>query len=240
MSLTGDDLPIRPRSGPILYVEDDESIREAIGLALEDAGLPVQIAASAEEGMAFLEREPVSLIVTDYNLPGESGVWLLDEARRRRLYAGPGVIVTAHWNLPPLDDYEVLHKPVDLDVLLGRVAALIGDLVPPAPVVAPVKVQLALHVSHSLASRRAQANLAKLLEHFDPATYELRVLDLARALATAELAADHVAYTPTLVKRFPEPKSWLIGDLSRTDSVVEWLDGAGLGRKVIALPARRH
>lgn len=232
--------PPRPRTGPLLYVEDDESIREAIGLALEDAGLPVKIVASAEEGLAFVERQPVSLIVTDFNLPGESGLWLLEETKRRNLYTGPGIIVTAQWNLPPIDDYEVLYKPVDLDVLLGRVASHIGELLPPAPAAAILPVELALYVSHSMASRRAQVNLHRLLEQFDPKSYRVQILDLAAFGASAELSADHVAYTPTLVKRAPEPKGWLIGDLSKTDFVLDWLDGAGLVRRVLTLPARRH
>ena len=57
----------------ILTVEDDDRIRTAIRVALEDEGFAVREAPSAERVLEELDRAPVGLVLLDVRLPGMSG-----------------------------------------------------------------------------------------------------------------------------------------------------------------------
>lgn len=67
----------------ILVFEDDGLIRMNTAEMLEDAGLIVVEAESAEKARAALQTMAIDVLVTDVNLPGASGVQLADEARKR-------------------------------------------------------------------------------------------------------------------------------------------------------------
>jgi DNA-binding response OmpR family regulator len=67
----------------ILLVEDDALVRMSIADELRDQGYRVVEGSSAEEGRRFmLADEPISLIVTDVNLPGVSGLDFATWVRR--------------------------------------------------------------------------------------------------------------------------------------------------------------
>jgi circadian clock protein KaiB len=63
-------------------------------------------------------------------------------------------------------------------------------------------------------SLRAQGNLARVLKTIPDGEVRLVVCDLAREPERAE--RDNVLFSPTLVKVWPEPKMWILGDLSET------------------------
>ena len=72
-------------------------------------------------------------------------------------------------------------------------------------------VELTLYVSaRSAASLRAQARIEKALAEFDASRIRFEVLDVARAVRQAE--EDRVVFTPTLVKRRPDPPAWFVGE----------------------------
>jgi PAS domain S-box-containing protein len=79
-----------PRSQPlhdgrtILLVEDDDLIRANTAETLQDAGFVVVHAVTAEEAMTALQTAQIDVLVTDLNLPGESGVELAGRARQMR------------------------------------------------------------------------------------------------------------------------------------------------------------
>ena len=81
-------LPEEVRGRPVLVVEDNETSRELLETFLASWGVPAASAASAEEGLALLERrnvsgegDPFGLVVLDWMLPGMTG---LDAAARIR------------------------------------------------------------------------------------------------------------------------------------------------------------
>ena len=57
----------------ILAVEDDERIREAVKLALEDEGWTVQGAASGEEAVELFAQHVPDVVLIDIMLPGMDG-----------------------------------------------------------------------------------------------------------------------------------------------------------------------
>lgn len=106
-----------------LLVEDDGAIREALTELLETTGYRVSAFATAEQGIASLRTESVSLLVTDYVLPGENGGWLVRQGRAEGLLQATLVVmVTALLNPPEIADVHVLRKPLDLGQLLREVS----------------------------------------------------------------------------------------------------------------------
>lgn len=60
-------------STPILLVEDDQLLRTAVRLLLEDAGYHVQEAATAAEALAAARRKPAAILL-DLGLPDLPGL----------------------------------------------------------------------------------------------------------------------------------------------------------------------
>jgi two-component system, cell cycle response regulator DivK len=65
----------------VLLVEDNETIRHAFRILLEDSGYAVQEAASGQEAIDQAQADPPSVILMDLGLPDISG---LDVTRRLR------------------------------------------------------------------------------------------------------------------------------------------------------------
>jgi DNA-binding NtrC family response regulator len=114
----------------ILFVEDDERIRE---LLLETAaleGYQVEGVASAEAALELLSTNSYDILVTDVTLPRMSGLELLQHCQR----LSPGIIaivITGHGTIDVAVEAmkrgatDFLTKPFELDTLLSivRVAA---------------------------------------------------------------------------------------------------------------------
>ncbi len=67
----------------ILIVDDDEHVRRALRRVLRRARCRILDAPDAALGLAHLEREPVQVVVSDYRMPGMSGVEFLREVKER-------------------------------------------------------------------------------------------------------------------------------------------------------------
>ena len=118
----------------ILAVEDDERIREAVKLALEDEGWTVQGAGSGEEAVDLFSHQAPDVVLIDIMLPGIDGFELCRKLRRSSDV--PIVMVTARNDTHDVvagleagaDDY--LTKPFALQELLARLRALLRRVVP--------------------------------------------------------------------------------------------------------------
>jgi DNA-binding response OmpR family regulator len=113
----------------VLLIEDDQSIRDGLGLALRRQGHDVRAAGSGEEGLALLHAAPPDILVLDVMLPGIDGY----EVCRRVRAAGsvPIIMFTARSDDIDVvsgleagaDDYVV--KPVQPRVLDARIRAVL-------------------------------------------------------------------------------------------------------------------
>ena len=113
----------------ILTVEDDERIRLAVKLALEDEGWLVDEADTGEQALARFGQEPADVVLIDIMLPGIDGFEVCRSIRRSSDV--PIVMVTARADTHDVvagleagaDDY--LTKPFAPKELSARIRALL-------------------------------------------------------------------------------------------------------------------
>jgi len=65
----------------ILVVDDELSVREILAEGLEEFGFETSMAADADEAMAMLGKERFHLLLTDIDMPGRSGIDLMNDAK---------------------------------------------------------------------------------------------------------------------------------------------------------------
>ena len=204
----------------LLLVEDSDDTRMLLSVALGRDGWRVDEAADAFQAAELLRASRYDLLLADYDLPGKTGATLVREAAAEGLLEGTRiVIVTAHPDPRGVEDLDVVHKPLDLPAFLKQMRRIreTADAARATRGAAAPAVELGLYVSaHSLASAVALANLRSAMKEGPPGV-KLEVCDLAASPEAGE--ADNVVFTPTLVKRHPGPRTWILGDLSRPDTV---------------------
>jgi two-component system nitrogen regulation response regulator GlnG len=107
----------------ILVVDDEESVRWALRKAMEGAGYRVDLAADGPAGLAAASDPGVELVLLDVRLPGQDGLELLRELRKRRPDL-PVIMMTAYGTLQVaveamrLGAYDYIGKPFDTDEVL--------------------------------------------------------------------------------------------------------------------------
>jgi len=226
----------------VLLVEDDPDIRDLLSTLLKLAGFSPTVCSNAEMGLEQLREAPYDLVLTDYALPNRTGGWLIQQAKAEGLLeATPVLVVTAHPNPPDVDGYEVICKPFDLDHLVSRVKQRLdgGRRRPsPPPVVGKSRrpgdmdgdcvdpVELILYVSaYSPKSAAAINNIKSVLSRYRSSRVRLTIHDLSRTPDAGN--EDAVTFTPTLVKRSPGPRTFILGHITSPDVLVELLQACG-------------
>src|SRR5262249_19266937 len=151
------------------------------------------------------------------------------------------MVVTAHPDPEGVEDTTLVRKPLDLEKFLRQVRGIFDSMphahdAPRAAEAATAQshepsasrpLDLALYVSAaSPPSAKARRNMEKLLSAFRTADIGFAVYDLAQEPERAE--ADNVVFTPTLVKRRPVPRAWILGDLSDAAVVTDLLHMCGI------------
>ncbi|HSE17213.1 MAG TPA: ATP-binding protein [Pyrinomonadaceae bacterium] len=110
----------------VLLVDDEPSIRLTMGEFLKRAGYSVLIAADYDSAVVH-DAEDLDVAVIDINLPGKSGIQLLQKLRNDKVYV-PVIMITGEPNLSVIPEivragaYDFIAKPIIKDVLLNAVA----------------------------------------------------------------------------------------------------------------------
>jgi two-component system phosphate regulon response regulator PhoB len=121
-----------PGQGRLLIVDDDPDIRDVVSAMLEAVGLSVTAVESAEEALEHVAREPVDLLLVDWNLPRMTGVDLCRTLRKDPRHASlPVLFLTAHASSQDMveafasgcDDY--VTKPFRAPELGARIFSLL-------------------------------------------------------------------------------------------------------------------
>ena len=227
----------------ILLVEDDKDIRDLLTTLLQLAGYEPTACRSAEAGLECLREQQFDLVLTDYMLPVRSGVWLIQQATAEGLLdATPALLVTAHANPAEVKGVEIIPKPFDLDDLVDRVKQKLEGGDPPRPVRrkkpgaqrsggngfgddgdCPDPIELILYVSaHSPRSATALENIHKVLSRYKSSRVKLTIHDLSKD--PNQGADDGIAFTPTLVKKSPGPRTFILGHITNPELLLELLE----------------
>lgn len=84
-----------PVSATVLLVDDDRELREGMGDYLRHLGYRVRTASRAEEALELLDREEFDVVVSDWIMPGTTGMGLMEQLRAACPHL-PVLLVTAH------------------------------------------------------------------------------------------------------------------------------------------------
>ena len=88
------------QKGPLVYlVDDDEAIRDSLGLLLRSVGLECEIYASALEFLGAYDPQRHCCLVADIRMPGLSGLELQQRLNERHAEV-PVIFITGHGDVP--------------------------------------------------------------------------------------------------------------------------------------------
>jgi two-component system, LuxR family, response regulator FixJ len=86
--------------GPLVYlVDDDDAIRDSLGLLLRSVGLDCEVYASALEFLGAYDSTRHSCLVADIRMPGLSGLELQQRLNEQRAEV-PVIFITGHGDVP--------------------------------------------------------------------------------------------------------------------------------------------
>jgi len=152
----------------VLLVEDDPSLREALGETLMLAGHDFRAVGSAEEALEAVAEESFSLVVSDVNMPGMDGHQLLSVLRSRHAQL-PVLLMTAHGAVERAVDAmrqgaaDYLVKPFEPKALMELVARHALGRPGPADSEGPVAFEPASAQLLDLAARVARSDSTVLI-----------------------------------------------------------------------------
>ena len=116
----------------VLVVDDDIGIRESAAMALEKVGLKTVQAGDVTGALQALRAHRIDLVLSDIYMPGETGLTLLQAISERRnpprviLMTARGTIETTAL-AQRIGAFDYIAKPFDLNELIARVRAAVGD-----------------------------------------------------------------------------------------------------------------
>ncbi|MCK5686865.1 sigma-54-dependent Fis family transcriptional regulator [bacterium] len=110
------------KANSILICDDKANIREILKDFFMEKGFFVFTSGSGEESLELIEKETPDIVVSDFKLPGISGIELVEEIHRRDSNI-PVIVITAFGSIPNAVEamrkgaYDYLTKPIDYDLL---------------------------------------------------------------------------------------------------------------------------
>jgi FixJ family two-component response regulator len=119
-------------STPVVYVvDDDPSIRNALGRVFRSAGLRMEAFASAEEFLDYARADAPSCLVLDVEMPGMDGLGLQDTLNAAHASL-PIIFITGHGDIRQTvramkaGAVDFFSKPLDIQDLLSAVQQAIA------------------------------------------------------------------------------------------------------------------
>ena len=113
-----------PPLSPLIHlVDDDDAVRESLGLLISTVGLRVQTWADPQAFLARFDRASIGAIVLDVRMPGMSGLALVEQLLAQGVDQ-PVILLTGHGTVEmcrrafKAGAAEFLEKPVDDEVLI--------------------------------------------------------------------------------------------------------------------------
>lgn len=197
---------------PVYLVDDDDAVREAIGLLLRTVGLEVRSFASPDAFLASLATLAPGCLILDIRMPVMSGL-KLQQALRERGVTWPTVIISGHGDIEACrrafrnGAIDFLSKPVDEEDLIDAIR----------------KGHDALERNSRQAAETAEAR--ELLSRLTPR--EAEVLDMiARGLTTRQIS-EALELSARTVDSHRAAIAAKFGTTSTAEQTRFWLDAGG-------------
>ncbi len=112
-----------------LLIDDDEIVRDSLGLAFRNKGCYLLAVETAEEGLEALKKERFDIIIADYSLPGMDGIEFLKLASRP--YSNTvNILITGYGDEIPSQVFmegvhDFIQKPFSPKTIIESLALLI-------------------------------------------------------------------------------------------------------------------
>jgi len=116
-----------PEAGPIIVIDDDETLRRACHAALGRCGYQVETFPDGPSGLKRMAEVGAGLLIVDFRMPGMSGTEVIQQARRIDPYVVPIMItgfatVSTAVEAMKAGAYDFIPKPFTADELRVIVA----------------------------------------------------------------------------------------------------------------------
>jgi CheY-like chemotaxis protein len=126
---------VNPPTSRILVIDDDEAVRTAFQLALDDFPTELVLAADAFVGLDVFSRVPIDLVFLDLKMPGMDGVSTLHRLRTNGANAAVCIMTGyAEEYMAPLIDaaaqeieFELFRKPLEMQDIRTIAWTLLAD-----------------------------------------------------------------------------------------------------------------
>ena len=173
----------------ILVVDDEESIREIMQRALNNAGYHCTTAGNVEEALQVLEETSMDVVITDIVMPGASGITLLEKVKVE--YDADVLVMTGFAEGLKYEEIiekgacDFIQKPVSTKELLVRLKRVLRERAVLAERNRAVnELKKSIDKLRSILEKTVNA-LGSALEKRDPYTagHQQRVAMLACAIA---------------------------------------------------------
>ena len=125
--------PLRRKTPCVLVIDDEDSVRKLLRRFLEADGYRVCLASDGIEGLAWLNRESVNLILLDLKMPGMNGAEFLKEMRKMNEYL-PVIVVTGYPDGDLMAEalcygpFTLLAKPIDREQFVRTVGTTLNGV----------------------------------------------------------------------------------------------------------------
>ncbi len=118
----------------VLYVEDNENVREETLNLLEQLFYSVETASNGKEGLEKFKNHKFDMVITDINMPIMNGLEMIKEIKKadKRI---PIIVITAFNDFEYLMEsikigvYGYILKPIDIDQLLESVNRVVEKII---------------------------------------------------------------------------------------------------------------
>jgi two-component system response regulator FixJ len=209
----GQMLPFAIQDGPVVVVDDDPSVRDALLLLLKIDGFEATAFTDGESFLESLRSFKPSCIVLDLQLPGRSGLAVLKQLADMR-FAPPVFVISGRSDIPmaveamKLGAADFFEKPFSAGVMIDRVReavlnyrrSLVGGIdgladFPGLALLTRRERDVLAQVSHGASNKEAGRRLG-----ISPRTIEVhraRIMDKLGARNAADLMRIVLSNKPT-------------------------------------------
>ena len=117
---------VKSHSPTVFVVDDDASVRDAVGETLRERGYATQLCASGEAFLDIYQRDQTGCLVVDARLPGMDGLALIGRLKKDSIHL-PAIMITGYGDVPMAVEamkagaVDFLEKPVRQSELLASI-----------------------------------------------------------------------------------------------------------------------